>query len=291
MGAADVVPGVSGGTIAFITGIYDTLVESIRRIDLKLFPILKKEGIRGVLTHVNAPFLITLFAGILTSIVSLARLVTWALEHHPIPLWSFFFGLIVISVIHMLKQVTKHSTASVLLMFCGVFFAWSITVMHPIALSATGISIVFGGAIAICAMILPGISGSFILLLLGLYSPVLGAIKEFDITIISLFAVGAIAGLLSFSHLLSYLLHKHRNSTLSFLIGLMVGTLGKIWPWKEVISWRVNSKGKEVPLLENNLLPNAYEQITGNSAQLFIAIACFVLGLAVVYLLEKTSKQ
>ena len=191
----------------------------------------------------------------------------------------------------MLKQVTQHSIASVLLMLCGVFFAWSITVMHPIALSATGPSIVLGGAIAICAMILPGISGSFILLLLGLYTPVLSAVKEFDINIISLFAIGAIVGLLSFSRLLSYLLHHHRNATLSFLIGLMVGTLGKIWPWKEVISWRINSKGKEVPLLEHNLLPSNYEQITGNSAQLITAIICFVLGMTIVYLLEKTSKK
>lgn len=291
MGAADVVPGVSGGTIALITGIYDTLVESIRRIDLKLIPILKKEGIKGVFVHINAPFLILLFAGILTSIVSLARFVSWALENHPIPLWSFFFGLIIISIVHMLKQITNHTIASSLLMLCGAFFAWSITVMHPIALPATGPWIILAGAIAICAMILPGISGSFILLLLGLYGPILSAVKNFDLIIIGFFITGALIGLLSFSHLLSYLLKHYRNPTLTFLIGLMFGTLGKIWPWKEVISWRINSKGKQVPLLENNLLPTDFERITGNSSQLTIAILCFLTGLIIVYLLEKTSKK
>ena len=291
MGAADVVPGVSGGTIAFITGIYDTLLESIRRINPGLIKIIRNGGIKAAFKHVNGTFLICLFGGILTSIFTLAKVITWMLHTHPIPLWSFFFGLIIISVIHMLKQVDKWNVSRFIAIILGVTFAYGITVLHPVAMDPTPLNIFIAGAIAICAMILPGISGSFILLLLGMYGPILAAAKSVDVFTLGLFAVGCVAGLLTFSHVLSWILRSYRDIALTLLTGLMIGTLGKIWPWKEVLTWRINSHGEQVPLLEHNLSPLNYENVTGHPALLAYAIAAMILGLAVVWGLEKYAKH
>ena len=291
MGAADVVPGVSGGTIAFITGIYDTLLESIRRINPGLIKIIRNGGIKAAFKHVNGTFLICLFGGILTSIFTLAKVITWMLHTHPIPLWSFFFGLIIISVIHMLKQVDKWNVSRFIAIILGVTFAYGITVLHPVAMDPTPLNIFIAGGIAICAMILPGISGSFILLLLGMYGPILAAAKSVDVFTLGLFAVGCVAGLLTFSHVLSWILRSYRDIALTLLTGLMIGTLGKIWPWKEVLTWRINSHGEQVPLLEHNLSPLNYENVTGHPALLAYAIAAMILGLAVVWGLEKYAKH
>ncbi|OEG72700.1 DUF368 domain-containing protein [Shewanella colwelliana] len=286
MGAADVVPGVSGGTIAFITGILDTLLESIARINPRLIGVVKEKGVKAAFEHINGPFLVAVFGGILTSIFTLAKLITYLLASYPIPVWSFFFGLIIISVIHMLKQVQGFSLVRLLLFGAGVAFAWVITVLNPIALEMTYLNVFIGGSIAICAMLLPGISGSFILLLLGLYTSVLSAAKSFDILILAIFASGCVFGLLTFSHLLSALLRRYHDATLIFLTGLMLGTLGKIWPWKQVLTWRENSAGNLVPLMEQNLSPMQFEQFTGQPAHLAWAIASMVAGIGLVWGLE-----
>ncbi|MCT7941016.1 DUF368 domain-containing protein [Shewanella holmiensis] len=291
MGAADVVPGVSGGTIAFITGILDPLLDGIRKINPSLFGVIKSQGFKAAFMHINGPFLVCVFGGILTSIFTLAKLISWLLATHPIPVWSFFFGLILFSVVHMLKQVSHFSLLKIALFVCGVAFAWGITILNPIAMDATYINFFFAGIIAICAMILPGISGSFILLLLGMYPAVLAAAKEFDIAYLLCFAGGCAVGLLSFSHVLSALLRKFHDATLMFLIGLMLGTLGKIWPWKQVLTWRENSKGEQVPLLEQNLSPFDFQTITGESHQIGLAIACAILGIALVWGLELVGNQ
>ncbi len=291
MGAADVVPGVSGGTIALITGIYSTLLDSIRRITPEIISVLRQQGIKAAFLHVNGPFLITLFAGILTSILTLARFISWLLEHHPIPLWSFFFGLIIISVVHLAKHVAYCSVPNILSLIAGVGFAYLITVAHPLQLEPTPINILIGGSIAICAMILPGISGSFILLLLGLYTPVITAVKQFDVSLLSIFAIGCIFGLLSFSHLLGWLLKHFKSLTMMFLIGLMIGTLNKVWPWKEVTSWRTDSSGALVPLTEQNLSPFTYEQVIAQPSQLGSAILCCIAGILLVLLLEKLGEK
>jgi len=291
MGAADVVPGVSGGTIAFITGIYDTLLESIRRINPSVLGIWKRQGIKAAFEHINGGFLIALFGGVLTSIATLAKLISWLLVTHPIPLWSFFFGLILVSVFHMLKQIEKRSVSRALLLALGVGFAYTITILNPLQLEPTSINVLLAGAIAICAMILPGISGSFILLLIGMYAPVLSAVKSFDINVLTLFLTGCVAGLLSFSHVLSWLLKHFRDLTLVFLTGLMLGTLPKIWPWKETISWRTNSKGEQVPLVEHNLTPFDFEAVTSQSSQLGMAILCMLFAIVLVLGLEKFAEQ
>ncbi|MDP2531350.1 DUF368 domain-containing protein [Photobacterium damselae subsp. piscicida] len=291
MGAADVVPGVSGGTIAFITGIYDTLLESIRRINPKLITVLKEKGIKGAFEHINGTFLIALFAGILTSIFTLARFITWMLHTHPIPLWSFFFGLIIVSVIHMFKQVDRWALTRFITVILGAAFAYGITVVNPVSMDPTPVNIVIAGAIAICAMILPGISGSFILLLLGMYAPILGAAKSMDVVTLGLFAMGCVVGLLTFSHVLSWILRNYRDIALTFLTGLIIGTLGKIWPWKETLTWRINSHGEQVPLVEQNLSPFNFEHVTGQPALLGYAIIAMILGIAIVWGLEKFAQH
>ncbi|WP_423840777.1 DUF368 domain-containing protein [Vibrio mytili] len=291
MGAADVVPGVSGGTIAFITGIYDTLLESIRRINPSLLSTWRKEGFKAAFNHINGFFLIALFAGIFSSIATLAKLITWLLDTHPIPVWSFFFGLILVSVYHIIRQVEKRDVIRFITLLIGITFAYSITVLQPLHMEPTTLNILIAGSIAICAMILPGISGSFILLLIGMYTPVLTAVKGLQIDILALFLTGCVIGLLTFSHLLSWLLRKFRDFTLMFLTGLMLGTLPKIWPWKETITWRINSKGEQVPLLQHNLSPFEFEHITSQPSQLILAIVMMLVAIALVLGLEKFSES
>ncbi len=291
MGAADVVPGVSGGTIAFITGIYDTLLESIRRVNPSLLGIWKREGFKAAFDHINGFFLIALFGGILTSILSLAKFISWALETHPVPVWSFFFGLILVSVYHMIKQVEQKTLSRFVFLLLGAVFAYSITVLKPLQMDPTSLNIFFAGCIAICAMILPGISGSFILLLLGMYTPVLGAVKALQLDVMVIFAMGCLIGLLSFSHVLSWLLKRFRDFALVFLTGLMLGTLPKLWPWKETISWRTNSKGEQVPLIQENLSPFNFESVTGQPSQLATAVVLMLVGIGLVLALEKVAEK
>ena len=291
MGAADVVPGVSGGTVAFITGIYDMLLESIRRVNPSLFGIWRRDGFKAAFNHINGFFLIALFGGILTSILTLAKFISWALETHPIPVWSFFFGLILVSVYHMLKQVEQKTISRFVCLALGVAFAYCITVLQPSQMDPTNINIFFAGAIAICAMILPGISGSFILLLLGMYTPVLGAVKGLQLDVMAIFATGCLVGLLSFSHVLSWLLKRFRDFALVFLTGLMLGTLPKLWPWKETISWRTNSSGEQVPLIQENLSPFNFESISGHPSQLVMAVVMMLAGIALVLGLEKIAEH
>lgn len=291
MGAADVVPGVSGGTIAFITGIYDTLLESIRRVNPSIIGIWRREGFAAVFRYINGFFLISLFAGILVSITTLAKVISWALVTHPIPTWSFFFGLILVSVFHMLKQVEHKTLSRWLCLVFGIAFAYSITILKPLNMEPSSINIIIAGAIAICAMILPGISGSFILLLIGMYSTVLGAVKSAQIDILLLFVVGCLLGLLTFSHVLSWLLKRFREVTLMFLTGLMLGTLPKIWPWKETIFWRTNSHGEQVPLIQHNLTPFEFEAITSQPSQLTVAIIFMLCAIALVLGLEKYAEK
>jgi len=226
MGAADVVPGVSGGTIAFISGIYDELLRSIGAVPAALGQLLRG-NLRQAWLTANANFLLVLFAGILTSIFSLARGITWLLEHQPIAIWSFFFGLIVVSSWLVGREISRWNWASLLSLALGMLFAWWITVAAPVQWGHDPLSLFLAGAIAICAMILPGISGSFLLVLMGLYSFVLEAVKGLDFAVLGLFAAGALCGLLSFARLLGWLLGHLRNLTLTFLTGLMLGSSGR----------------------------------------------------------------
>ena len=285
MGAADVVPGVSGGTIAFITGIYDELLRSIGAIPGAAM-LLFRGRIREAWSAANANFLLILLSGIFTSVLSLAKLITYLLEAHPIPVWSFFFGLILVSVHLVGKEIQHWNLSRIVGLILGVVFAYVITVAAPVQWSSSGLSLFFAGAIAICAMILPGISGSFILVLLGLYPVVLGAVKDLDLAVMAIFAAGCLVGILSFARVLSWTLERWRDLTLAFLTGLMLGSLNKVWPWKETLTWRIGSDGERTPMLEQNLLPGAYGELTGQDPQLLLAIVLAVAGIVLVLGLE-----
>lgn len=295
MGMADVIPGVSGGTIAFITGIYEELITSIGKVDSKALKILFKEGPIKAFQYVNGPFLLSLFIGIGISIVGLARFITHLLEAYPILVWSFFFGLILASAIYIGRKLSWSNITEIIPFIIGVISAYFIGTAAPSGSDVGLLYVFFSGAIAICAMILPGISGSFILLLLGSYATVFGAIGHFtdDIPqhapVIMVFGSGALIGLLSFAKLLKFLFDKHNNKTIAALTGFMLGSLGKVWPWKETISTRLNSKGKEVPFIQENISPKAFESITGMDAQPTVAFGLAVFGILIVYLLSRAD--
>ncbi len=284
MGAADVVPGVSGGTIAFISGIYEELIGSINKVNLGTLKILKKEGVSAMWQSVNGNFLLSLLIGIAISVISLAKVIRHLLETQPVLIWAFFFGLVLASIIHVGKQITKWNMVSIALMIIGALTAYYITTLVPQTAEISSVYVFFSGALAICAMILPGISGSYILLLLGMYKPVLDAIHEKDFKIIGLLGAGAIVGLLSFSRLLKWLFDHYQNLTLATLTGFIIGSLNKIWPWKTVIdSEMINGKLKI--LQEKSVSPFHYE----GEPELMWAIVLAVVGFLFIVLLEKLA--
>ncbi len=286
MGAADVVPGVSGGTIAFISGIYEELLSSISSFNFRLIKTLKEEGIKSVWVKVNGNFISALFLGVFISILSLAKIIESLLINHPILIWSFFFGLVFASIIYVGKQIKKWNTGSAVLLICGVVVAYYITTLNPMVSENSSPWFLFLAAmIAITAMILPGISGSFILVLLGAYKPVLNALNTKDFFSIGVFFIGAIIGLLSFSKILKWLFSKFKNYTLAILTGFIIGSLNKIWPWKETISWRTNSKGIEVPFNQISKSPLSFE----GDSQLTFAIIVAIVGFALIFILERLA--
>ncbi len=259
MGSADVVPGVSGGTIAFISGIYEELIRSIRSVDATALRLFIKFRFRELWSYVNGGFLLPVLLGIAVAIFSLARLMTWLLVHHPVAIWSFFFGLIVASALLVARQIGKWDWRSVGALLVGTAVAWWITVATPAQTPETWWFILLAGAIAVCAMILPGISGAFILLLLGKYQFIMQAVSDLNIPVMLVFLVGAAAGIIAFSHLLSWLLGRWHDVTVAVLMGFMVGSLNKVWPWKETLETYVDSHGKLQPLVERNIWPGHFE--------------------------------
>ncbi len=291
MGGADVIPGVSGGTIAFITGIYEELLDSIKAVNINTLRLLLKADFLLFWKLINGNFLVAVLAGILVSVFSLAKIITYTLENYPIQLWSFFFGLIIISALAVAREIKDRDWKVFLMLAVGIAFAYFVTSATP-STTPDNLFFVFGsGMIAICAMILPGISGSFILLILGKYEQVLTAAKEFDITTLVVFAVGCAVGILAFARVISWLLKHYHASTIAILVGFMIGSLNKIWPWKEVLQYRINSKGERVPFLEKNILPNEYIEITGNDPFVLQALLFFFLGIGLVVVIEKIAKM
>ncbi len=301
MGAADVVPGVSGGTIAFITGIYEEFLETISNLKFGLLKTWKSQGFKAMWTELNGNFLAAIFLGIIISILSLAKLLTYLLENHPILLWSFFFGLIIASIWLVGKTVAKWNVKTILSLIIGTAVAFGITLISPSAESANLFYIFICGSLAICAMILPGISGSFILLLLGAYTTILGSLtglmdalkdKAWDIfvghfTIIGLFMAGCLFGLIAFSKVLNYAFKNFKDVTIALLTGFLIGSLNKIWPWKNTLEWRTDRHGELVPKIQENISPFNFSKLTGEPNFLAYAILLAILGLALIVLLEK----
>ncbi len=288
MGAADVVPGVSGGTIAFITGIYEELISSLSNLNLKAVLILKNNGLKTFWKHINGNFFLALFLGIAVSIFSLAKMVTYLLDTYPILLWSFFFGLVLSSGIMVVKTVKQWNVITVFNLVLGIALAAFVSSTQMVGSGDSLPYIFLSGAIAICAMILPGISGAFILVLLGSYATVMNGIKEFNITLIVVFMLGCVTGLLSFSKLLKYLFQHYKEAVLALLSGFLFGSLVKVWPWKENVGDEpivVHSSGKE-DFLQQNVLPTAID-----NNHLLLAIVLFVVGFSLIYILSKRSPK
>lgn len=277
MGAADVIPGVSGGTIAFIMGIYQELIDSIKSFNGDAVKLLFAGKIKELWRHVNGGFLVSIFIGILISVFSLARIMTYLLEFHPVQLWSFFFGLILASAIYILKGLDKWSVKNIISLLVGIGVGAFICLASPTETPDALWFIFLSGAIAICAMILPGISGSFILLLLGKYAYIMDAVTNLNVVVLGVFACGAAIGLVSFSHILSWLLKRFYMLTIALLSGFMLGSLLKVWPWK------YSAAGDDFAY---PVLPGQIEQLTGADPQLGSAIIFAVIGVAIVFAIE-----
>jgi len=294
MGIAEVIPGVSGGTIAFITGIYEKLIDSIKAVGPELIRGYKTAGIKGAWNAINGGFLAALGAGMIIGLLSGVMGITYLIEHYPPAIWAFFFGLIVSSAIYIFRQISSFKAMEFIAIAVGFGIAYYVTIATPAHGSESLLMVFISGAIAISAMILPGVSGSFILLLMGMYMIVLPAVekavKHFDpaaIKTVLVFISGCIVGLAIFSRVISWVFKHHKNVALALLTGFMIGSLNKLWPWRNVIQTRINSKGEEVPFLENNVLPAAYE---GNP-MVITAVITLIAGLAVVFVLDYFGKK
>ncbi|RKS53454.1 putative membrane protein [Gillisia mitskevichiae] len=286
MGAADVVPGVSGGTIAFITGIYQELIATISGIDLGLFKTWKEQGFKAMWKEANGSFVVALLSGILISIFTVMRLTNYLLEEHPIMIWSFFFGLILASIWFVAKQIPKWNFKIIIALLIGAAIALYIVMLPPLGANSSLWFLFLAGAIAVCAMILPGISGAFILVLLGSYKTITEAAHDFEFKTLGVVAVGAIVGLLTFSRVLKWLFDHYSSITLAVLTGFIAGSLNKIWPWKEVLeSEKIGEK--TVVLREASVWPTNFQ----GESHLLAAIALILAGFTLILILERVATQ
>lgn len=287
MGAADAVPGVSGGTIAFISGIYEELISTISNINISLFKTLFKEGIKPFWKAVNGNFITALMTGIVISFISFMQLAKYLLENHPILIWSFFFGLIIASIYFIGKQITTWNVSVIISLLISAAIAFYISTLPPLSANNNSWFLFIAGAIAICAMILPGISGAFILIILGAYKSLSDALHDIDIKKIIIFSCGALVGLLSFSHLLKWLFKNYHNVTLAVLTGFIIGSLKTVWPWKNTLTWHTNSKGEKTALLQESISPFSFN----GDNQVLLATTLIIIGFLTIFILEKLGSK
>ncbi|MDY0377713.1 MAG: DUF368 domain-containing protein [Desulfobacterales bacterium] len=283
MGAADVVPGVSGGTMALVLGIYPELIASIRSFDLKFLKQLAAFRFKEAFDRVSWRFVLFLFIGILSAVFSLARIIGWLLSEHPVLIWSFFFGLVLASAFTVSRHLDHWRPSMAFVMLCGIAGAYWIVGLIPAVTPDAAWFLFLSGAVAICAMILPGISGSFILVLLGKYHYVLQAVNQRDIVVLAIVAAGALAGLVCFVRLLHWLLNKYGDLTLAVLTGFMIGSLRRVWPWK-ILENSLDSQGNVVGVFSVNILPSG-------TADTLPAVALMGIGLFLVIALEALSAR
>ena len=279
------VPGVSGGTMAFILGIYEELINAIRSFDLRSLGLLMSFKFRLLLDRVSWKFLLALGIGILTAIFSLAEILSWLLQHKPIMIWSFFLGLILASVISVSRRVEKWQTSTWIFLLGGIIGTYVLVGLVPVSTPDDPWFLFLCGAVAICAMILPGISGSFILVLLGKYQYILEAVNQRDFLTLAIVAAGACIGIVAFSRLLGWLLKNYHDLMVAVLTGLMLGSLRKVWPWKETLDTMVNSHGKVIPLVQTNILPSQWDM------EILTALALMVTGLFIVLILDRVGER
>ena len=286
MGAADVVPGVSGGTIAFISGIYEELITTISNVNLGLLKTVQKEGLPTAWKVLNGNFILALLLGIAISVVTVMKFMSIGLERYPIMIWSFFFGLVLSSIILVGKQIKKWNSAAIIAMIVSAAAAYYITLLPPLSTQTSSWFLFISGALAICAMILPGISGAFILVLLGSYKTIVDAVHAHEFKTILIVGLGAIVGLLSFSKVLKWLFNHHENLTLAILTGFIVGSLNKIWPWKKILE-TVTHGEKTITVKDRSILPTSFE----GDPELLPALALMLFGFISILLLEKIAQR
>ena len=284
MGCADIVPGVSGGTMAFILGIYEELVMSIRAGARRPFwQALLRLDILSALEAVNARFLAAVLAGIVVAVLTLASWLEWTLKSHPVLIWSFFFGLVFASIVTVRKRVRSWSATLYAALAVGAVGAYFLVGAVPVQTPESAWFLFLSGMLAICAMILPGISGSFILVLLGKYQFVLAAVNQRDVVSLAIVGVGAVVGIVTFAQILAWLFKRYHDLTIAVLIGLMAGSLRKIWPWKLTVESIIDRHGEILPTVQQNFLPSA---LTG---EVFLALGLALAGFVIVMALDRLS--
>lgn len=291
MGAADLVPGVSGGTIALITGIYKELLESINSISLSNLKLWKQQGLKSVWGKINGPFLIAVFGGILSSILLLSRLLEWLNENHPLVLWSFFFGLLIASIIYLFRAELSFSMLNVLYVCFGAVISFLVTQLNGGANQSSLWYLFLSGFIGISAMILPGLSGAYILVVMGVYQTVLSNVRiaqdlifNFDQTqfintasILGVFILGILVGIKVFAKFLSWLLNHYPQRSIAVLVGLMIGALHKVWPWQNTVADSVKESLA--------VLPHEYN----GDPQILIVITWMLIGFGILFLIERSK--
>ncbi|SHK56006.1 putative membrane protein [Maribacter aquivivus] len=285
MGIAELVPGVSGGTIAFVTGIYEEFITSINNVNLTTLKVLKEEGFKKFWEKLNGNFLLALAIGMMISILTLSKAIAWLLEEHTIVTWAFFFGLVLASVIFVAKSIKRWNVLAIVLFIIGTVSAFYITTLPPSTSSGSLPYIFLSGAVAICAMVMPGISGAFILVLMGSFKTVLGALNEKDFGILITFIFGIVFGILSFARVLKWMFTNYKDATLAVLTGFILGSLNKIWPWKYIIE--VIKIGKKEIVVDENISPFAFQ----GDNQLTFAIVAAVIGFSLIFILEKSASK
>jgi putative membrane protein len=278
MGIAEIIPGVSGGTLAFITGIYTELVDSIKSVNLGSLKLLFKFQFKKFWKQINGNFLFTLFIGMISSILILSRFIIFLLDNHHFKIWGFFFGLILSSAFIIFKSISKLNTKSYVFLSLGFVISGYISLVAPSSTPNTYFFIFISGAIAISAMILPGISGSFILVFLSKYEFILSSLNSLEINVLTVFLAGCVTGLVTFSRLLSYLFKNYYDSVVSILVGFLMGSLIKIWPFYQIIEFNQNSE----PLYTNPVLPNSNQTLESIYFLIFL-----VVGILSIWFIEK----
>lgn len=292
MGAADAVPGVSGGTIAFVTGIYEELIHTIKQFGPSAFVAWRRGGLPLLVAHLNLGFVVPLLAGIAASLITVAHLVVWLMEDYPLLLNGFFFGLVAASALVVSRHPADWRWWHIAPLVAGLAMAHFLPALMPLVMQigSPSLILVVGGAIAISALLLPGVSGSFLLLTMGLYGTVMQGIRSFDLGLIAVFGVGCLIGLFVFSRLLSWLLRRFHTGTLQLLLGFIVGSLPVLWPWRVTLSYQMGPAGQEIPLSYRYFMPNDFYQWTGEPSQAMAVVALMLAGAALVLLLDRTGR-
>lgn len=303
MGVAEVIPGVSGGTLAFITGIYERLLTAISNVNLSLLKTFKEDGIKAVWQKIDGLFLVKLLGGMAVGFIVGLKLVVRLLESHPVHIWSFFFGLILASIPLIGKQVKKWGGLEIMLLVVGAGLVYWVTIAAPSQGSEHLFVVFLAGIIGVSALMLPGLSGSFVLLLMGMYTIIMPAIEEVthfnfgpELFTVIAFGLGMLVGLLTFAKVLSFTFKKYPNPTLALLTGFLIGSLNKVWPWQQVLETRTNSKGEEVVKFSESVLPSQFSELSenflyGNNPHIVAAIAIMLVAFVLVFLLDRFSPE